>query len=72
MYRVLSAIVLFLVLATGLPGHALPPSRERSKWLDLPVEQLLEMADKDFTNGGSKDTALMCYTIVANRYEQSM
>ena len=72
MYRVLSAIVLFLVLATGLPGHALPPSRERSKWLDLPVEQLLEMADKDFTNGGSKDTALMCYTIVANRYESSM
>ena len=51
---------------------ALAPSREHSKWLNLPAEQLLDMADKDFADGGSKDTALMCYTIVANRYEPSM
>ena len=56
----------------GLPGLALPALREHSKWLDLPLERLIAMADKDFADGGSKDTALMCYTIVANRYEQSM
>ncbi|MBQ9576948.1 MAG: helix-turn-helix transcriptional regulator [Muribaculaceae bacterium] len=65
-------VLLFLVLATVLPGSALAPSREHSKWLDLPVERLLDMADKDFNDGGSKDTALMCYTIIANRYEKSM
>ena len=56
----------------GLPSLALPALREHSKWLDLPLERLIDMADKDFADGGSKDTALMCYTIVANRYEQSM
>ena len=72
MCRIIRVIVFFLVLATGLQGLALAPSREHSKWLNLPVEQLLEIADKDFVDGGSKDTALMCYTIVANRYEPSM
>ena len=47
-------------------------SLSHSKWLNLPAEQLLDMAGKDFADGGSKDTALMCYTIVANRYEPSM
>ena len=56
----------------GLSSLALPALREHSKWLDLPLERLIDMADKDFADGGSKDTALMCYTIVANRYEQSM
>ncbi len=56
----------------GLSGIASPSSRPHSKWLDLPIDRLMEMADKDFADGGSKDTALMCYTIVANRYEQSM
>lgn len=65
-------MVLFLVLMTGVPGIALASSREHRKLLDLPIERLLNMADKDFTDGGSKDTALMCYTIAANRYEKSM
>ena len=56
----------------GLSGIASPSSWPHSKWLDLPIDRLMEMADKDFADGGSKDTALMCYTIVANRYEQSM
>jgi len=56
----------------GMPGYALAPSREHSKWLELPIERLIEMADKDFNDGNKKDTALMCYTIVANRYESSM
>ena len=51
----------------GLSGIASPSSRPHSKWLDLPIDRLMEMADKDFADGGSKDTALMCYTIVANR-----
>ena len=56
----------------GLPSHALAPTGKHSRWLALPIEQLLEMADKDFNDRGSKDTALMCYTIVANRYEASL
>ena len=72
MYRAIRVIIGFLVLTAGLQVLALAPSREHSKWLNLPAEQLLDMADKDFADGGSKDTALMCYTIVANRYEPSM
>ena len=72
MSTIVRAIVCFLAVLMGLPGLALPALREHSKWLDLPLERLIGMADKDFADGGSKDTALMCYTIVANRYEQSM
>ena len=72
MYRAIRVIICFLVLSVGLQMLALAPSREHSKWLNLPAEQLLDMAGKDFADGGSKDTALMCYTIVANRYEPSM
>lgn len=72
MHRTIRVIICFLVLTAGLQVLALAPSREHSKWLNLPAEQLLDMADKDFADGGSKDTALMCYTIVANRYEPSM
>ena len=72
MHRSIRVIICFLVLTVGLQVLALAPSREHSKWLNLPAEQLLDMAGKDFADGGSKDTALMCYTIVANRYEPSM
>ena len=72
MSKTATAILCLLALMTGLTGHALTPSREHSKWLELPVERLLDMAGKDFDDGGSKDTALLCYTIVANRYEPSM
>ncbi len=48
------------------------PSWEHSKWLDLPMERLVAMADKDIADGNKKDTALICYTIVANRYESSL
>ncbi len=72
MSTIVRAIVCLLAVMVGLPSLALPALREHSKWLDLPLERLIGMADKDFANGGSKDTALMCYTIVANRYEQSM
>ena len=72
MYSVLRTIASVLVLLTLLPGYAITPSREHSKWLNLPMERLLDMADRDFSDGGNKDTALMCYTIVTNRYEASM
>ena len=48
------------------------PSWEHSKWLDLPIERLVAMADKDIADGNKKDTALICYTIAANRYESSL
>lgn len=61
-----------ITLVMGGTSHALSQSWEHSKWLNLPTEQLLNMADKDFSDGNKKDTALMCYTIVANRYEPSL
>ena len=72
MYKALCTIATLLTLITGLPSHALTPSREHSKWLNLSTRELIEMADRDFADGHKKDTAMMCYTIVANRYESSM
>ena len=63
---------LLAALLTGLLCHAAPEPWHHSKWMNQPIGQLLAMADKDFADGGSKDTAMMCYTIVANRYESSM
>ncbi len=72
MSRTVRLIVCLLALMTGLTGFSLTPSREHSKWLELSTQRLIEMADKDFDDGNKKDTALMCYTIVAGRYEPSM
>lgn len=72
MSTIVRVILCVVAVLMGLPSVAQPTPREHSKWLDLPLERLIGMADKDFGDGGRKDTALMCYTIVANRYEQSM
>lgn len=72
MKRVRGIILFLLVLTMVLPGNALTPPREHSKWIKLSTDELLDMAKRDIANGGSKDTALMCYTIISNRYEQSM
>ena len=65
-------ILFFIALLMAAPTHGSEQSLGHGKWLNLPIEKLAEMADKDFTDGGSKETALMCYTIIANRYEASM
>lgn len=72
MSTIVRVILCVVAVLMGLPSVAQPTPREHSKWLDLPLERLIDMADKDFGDGGRKDTALMCYTIVANRYELSM
>lgn len=66
--------VILCVIALLLGGTATAQSQswEHSKWLNLPMEQLVDMADKDIADGNKKDTALICYTIVANRYESSL
>ena len=72
MRRGILVILCFITLLMAAPTHGSEQSLGHGKWLNLPIEKLAEMADKDFTDGGSKDTALMCYTIIANRYEASM
>lgn len=67
--RVILCAIALLLCRTGL---AHDQSWEHSKWLNLSIERLMDMADKDIANGNKKDTALMCYTIVANRYETSL
>lgn len=71
MSTTVKTILCILALSIASLGDVAALSRH-SKWFDLPTTQLLEMADADCANKGSKDTALMCYTIVANRYESSM
>ena len=53
MSTIVRAIVCLLAVMVGLPSLALPALREHSKWLDLPLERLIDMADKDFADGGS-------------------
>ncbi len=72
MSQTVRAIVCAIILMTGAAVHAPAQSWEHSKWLDQPIDRLMEMAGKDIADGGRKDTALMCYTIVANRYEASL
>lgn len=73
MRRRVQVILLLLAWLLALPIVGFAQSRaQHSKWLNLPTQELMDMADMDFANGGAKDTALMCYTIVANRYETSM
>ena len=61
----------FVFMLCGV-SHAVNPSWEHSKWLNLPMERLVDMANKDVADGNKKDTALMCFTIVVNRYESSL
>lgn len=65
-------LLIYAVVMVFQAAHGAGLSWQHSKWIDLPVERLLAMADKDFGDGGSKDTALMCYTIVAGRFEPTM
>ncbi len=72
MRHAVRAILCVLALLLSGTTPLLSQSWEHSKWLNLPLEQLMDMADKDFADGNKKDTALMCYTIAANRYEASL
>lgn len=72
MSQVLRSILLVVALLLSGTAPALSQSKEHSKWLNLPIERLADMADKDIADGNKKDTALLCYTIIANRYEPSL
>ena len=67
---ILCLMAMMMGWTAAVPAQS--PSWEHSKWLDLPMERLVAMADKDIADGNKKDTALICYTIVANRYESSL
>lgn len=65
--RWLLAVTLLIVwlMAMGQP-------RQHERWLRLSSAELAAMGQKDMRPGQPKDTALMCFTIVAGRYEHSM
>ena len=60
----------FPMTVMAAAGERLPV--EHGQWLQRPSQQLIDMADADMDNGGSKDTALVCYSIVVNRYDPAM
>ncbi|MBR1475460.1 MAG: helix-turn-helix transcriptional regulator [Muribaculaceae bacterium] len=61
-----------LVLLVAVWVMADAQSHGHSQWLQLSSNELAAMGQKDMRPGQPKDTALMCYTIVAGRYERSM
>lgn len=64
-------IVLWVLLvAAWLMAMGQP--RQHERWLRLSSAELAAMGQKDMRPGQPKDTALMCFTIVAGRYEHSM
>lgn len=65
-------LLLTLFIHTNLPCAATGNNANHSKWLQLPTAQLQSMALSDFSNGGRKDTAMLCFTIIGNRYDKSM
>lgn len=67
------AVSLFLavILLCALSSHAQKQSSDYSRWVNLPSEQLMEMGD-GYDRMSNADSAIVCYTIVANRYDPGM
>ncbi len=63
----LLSIILYLISVAD--ARAAEQSRMHQQWLALPSEQLMQMGDHDSADGGTKDSALVCYNIVVHRYD---
>lgn len=77
MRRLLFLKFLLLLCLLGLSRPLVADSAFRAQPSMLHFEkassaELLRMGKEDTDNGGNVDTALVCYTIVANRHEPSM
>ena len=68
----LTTITTLLAIIASVAVNGAEQTRLHQQWLRLTTEQLMEMGNTDMDNGGGKDTALVCYSIVAGRYERSM
>lgn len=65
----------FLLLLMLGASTRCPASRQPEyyyQWMSLPAEQLIQMGNRYSTDNQAVDSALVCYTIVANRYREGM
>lgn len=65
----LTTVLLLVAFASRL--SAAEQTRQHQAWLGLTTQQLLAMADSNM-GSADKDTALVCYAIVANRYHRGV
>ena len=66
------AFLLLLMLGASTRCLASRQSEYYYKWMSLPAEQLLRMGNRYSADNQAVDSALVCYTIVANRYREGM
>lgn len=66
------AFLLLLMLGAGIRCTASRQPEYYYKWMSLPAEQLLQMGNRYSADNQAVDSALVCFTIVANRYREGM
>lgn len=66
------AFLLLLMLGAGTRCLASRQPEYYYKWMSLPAEQLLQMGNRYSADNQAVDSALVCFTIVANRYREGM
>jgi AraC-like DNA-binding protein/tetratricopeptide (TPR) repeat protein len=64
------ASMAFFILSTATFCATQPELN--ASWINYPTHKLMEMGDKYVRNKEFSDTSLVCYTIVANRYDKDM
>lgn len=69
-----ATLALAMAFAMAAPGACRAASKKAlyNGWMQLPADSLLKMGTYNARNGTSPDTALICYTIVANRYDKKL
>ena len=68
--HILTGLALTLLITIG--ANAAKQSSTHQQWLRLTSDQLMQMGKTDLKDGGTKDSALVCFTIVAGRYDRAM
>lgn len=66
------AFLLLLMLGASTRSQASRQPEYYYQWTALPTEQLITMGNRFSSNSQAMDSALVCYTIVANRYREGM
>ena len=64
-------ILLFLFCGFALEVSSSEQPSFYRRWMDLPTERLMEMG-RQYERRSMADSAIVCYTIVANRYDKQL
>ena len=70
-YKILAALVVFVFIALNLNSGASSLKSAFKKWVDTPLDDLSELADKFFFEN-VLDSSLIYYSAVVNRYNKNM